>query len=104
MNPLSLTQKYTKAHYHRGLIQSQLGNYEQAVINYNKAVELDPDFAPVYYERGTAHHHLGQDDLAIKDFEYYLELASEADNKQVVRETIDQLRAGQSPESVTNGA
>ncbi|MCI0794603.1 MAG: tetratricopeptide repeat protein, partial [Chloroflexi bacterium] len=36
----------------RGNVYSRHGNYERAVQDYNRAIEMDGDFAEAYYDRG----------------------------------------------------
>ncbi len=41
------------------------GRYDEAIKEYTKAIELDPNYAIAYAERGQAYFKLGQYDLAI---------------------------------------
>ncbi len=50
------------------------GNYEAAVACYRRAIELDPGFADVYYNLGTALHHLDRDLEAIAAYEATLRI------------------------------
>src|SRR4051794_11238472 len=42
------------AYYHRGRIYFRQLNFEQALYDFNKAVEFDSRFAKAYYRRGRA--------------------------------------------------
>ena len=44
-----------------------MGQAASAIRNYNKAIELDPDNASAYYNRGNAKADLGQHDDTITD-------------------------------------
>ena len=46
-----------------------LGRYEEALEDYNKALEIDPSLANAYVNRGSAYSHLGQYKKAIADYE-----------------------------------
>jgi|GEM_PF-3771313 len=45
------------------------GQYDKAIENYNKAIQLNPNLAEAYYNRGVAYKHKGQYDKAISDFQ-----------------------------------
>ena len=51
-----------------------LGKYQQAIDNFNEAIELDPEYADVYNNRGVAYAILGDNDQAIADFNKVLEI------------------------------
>ncbi|MGB3513200.1 MAG: DnaJ domain-containing protein, partial [Microcoleaceae cyanobacterium] len=42
--------------YKRGIARSQLGDYQGAIIDYTKALELNPNWAEVLYHRGFARY------------------------------------------------
>src|SRR4051812_41568292 len=44
----------------RGLINSK--EYAQAIDHYNRAIEIDPAYAPAYHGRGVAYLALGEQD------------------------------------------
>jgi tetratricopeptide (TPR) repeat protein len=44
------------------------GNYDQAIIDYNEAVRLDPRYAPAYNSRGLAYYKKGDYDRTIADY------------------------------------
>ena len=50
------------------------GNFENAIINFTKAIELKPDYAEAYYNRGNAYVKLQQYGKAIYDFNKAIEL------------------------------
>ncbi len=92
INPLNLTQKFTNSHYNRAMIHEKLGHYDQAITNYNKAIDLNPDFALAYYSRGTTYQMLEDYERAIKDFEKYLELSHDAFDREAVLALIEELK------------
>ncbi|MCD9185799.1 MAG: tetratricopeptide repeat protein [Pyrinomonadaceae bacterium] len=49
-------------------------DYLNAIINLNKAIEIDPKFADAYNRRGAAYSGIEKHDLAIADFTKALEL------------------------------
>ena len=63
----------------RGFAKYVLGQYEEAINDYDKAIELRPDYAPVYKNRGNAKAELGRYEEAITDFDKAIKL--EPDNQ-----------------------
>ena len=43
-----------------GRSQGLLGEYQRAIEDYDKAIQLDPDDAMAYNNRGVAYYYLGQ--------------------------------------------
>ena len=57
------------ADYHRrAAIYLTMGEYDKAIQEYDKALELDPTYAPACYDRGLAHAQLQHYADAIADF------------------------------------
>ena len=48
--------------------------YEEAIAVYDLVLELDPDNAQVYHNRGRAYHYLKEYQKAIIDYNHALEL------------------------------
>jgi len=44
-----------RAIYKRGLAYGKLKEYQQAIQDFDRVIELDPHFATAYYNRGAAH-------------------------------------------------
>ena len=68
--PLSRREKneLILSHVYRGIAYYQKGEYNRAIDDLNKALELKSDFALVYGYRGLAYAGIGELDLAIRDF------------------------------------
>ncbi|GHU59519.1 hypothetical protein FACS1894133_6470 [Clostridia bacterium] len=58
----------------RGVLYGQVGEYDEAIANYTKAIELNPDYAMAYNSRGFAYRNLGEYDKAIADYTKAIEL------------------------------
>ena len=54
-----------EAYNNRGVAYAAKGQYDQAISDYNKALEMNPRFAKAYYNRGLAYWRKGQPDQAI---------------------------------------
>ena len=57
----------------RGLIRHQAGDYEGALADYNKALELNPDDAELYFGRAVLREEQGKADLALSDYDRAIE-------------------------------
>ena len=66
----SYTQPTRVTQYHERADEAfQRGEYEEAISNYNRAIELDQNDVIAYCNRGIAKSQLGQDQAAISDFD-----------------------------------
>lgn len=59
---------------HRDFIYYRQGNYDQAIANYNQAIQLQPDYAEAFSNRGQAYTRKGDYDQAIVDYDQAIEL------------------------------
>ena len=55
------------AYNNRGVVYAALGQYQEAIQDYNQAIELDPKHLYAYNNRGVAYAALGQHQEAIRD-------------------------------------
>jgi tetratricopeptide (TPR) repeat protein len=63
-----------QAWVNRGAAYGGLRQYDKAIADYSKAIELDPKFAAAWYNRGAAYVGLRQYDKAIADYSKAIEL------------------------------
>ena len=61
------SQRLALEHFDEGVRLQNSGQAEQAVAEYDEAVELDPRYAEAYYWRGASHLALGNLDEAVND-------------------------------------
>ena len=54
--------------YQRGMWHVSMGELDQAIIEFSKAIEVDDRFGEAYSNRGVAHLNKGELDQAISDF------------------------------------
>ena len=66
--------KDAKFYIDRGIAYGEKGQYDQAIADFNKALEIDSKSASAYYNRGIAYLNKGQFDWAIADFNKALEI------------------------------
>ena len=71
---LGIEPDYADAHYKRGVAKNASGDYQGAINDFDKAIELVPDSATTYNNRGIAKRNLGSYQDAINDFDKAIEL------------------------------
>ena len=53
---------------------SKLKQFDDAILHYNKAIDLKPDFAASYFNLGVAHQDKGNIKLALKSYKMAIKL------------------------------
>ena len=66
-----------KAYRTRAVILAAAGDHERAIADYDRALELEPDSADTYDERGSQRFMLGQITQSIADFDRAIQLRPE---------------------------
>ena len=64
-------------HYAQGKALLQSGQWEQAILEFTKAIDLDPDYREAYSERAYAYYQKGEYDKALSDSNKIIELNPE---------------------------
>ncbi len=82
------------APFRTGVAAYEAGRFAEAAIAFGSAISAQPDWADAYYDRALANAARGQRELAITDFQQYLRLRPEADDRQTVIARINGLRGG----------
>lgn len=62
------------AYNNRGIVYNAKGNFEKAISDYSRAIELKPEYANAYNNRGVAYYAKGNLDRAISDYNKAIEL------------------------------
>ena len=57
-----------------------MGRYEEALVDYNKAISIDPELANAYANRAIAYSHLESMKKQSRDYEKCLQLDPKIDN------------------------
>ena len=80
-------QKTAEEHYDSGIAYHRAGEHQKAIEEYNKAIELDPEFVKAYATRGVAYYHLGKHQRTIEDCTKAIELDPEFGRAYAIRGT-----------------
>ena len=71
-----------RSYGNRGNAYASKGEFDTAIKDYTKAIELNPNYAEAYYNRGNAYYKKGEFDTAIKDYTKAIELFKLEGNKE----------------------
>jgi tetratricopeptide (TPR) repeat protein len=71
---LKVTDNNWLIYNNRGFAYDNLGNHKQAIEDFNRAIEIKPDFELAYNNKGNAYQGLGNSRQAIEDFNRAIEI------------------------------
>jgi len=75
-----LAKQYAaRIYFSQGLFQKQQGDLDAAIVEYGKAIILDPDNANAFINRGNARTDKGAFDIAIADFDKAISLVPDSE-------------------------
>lgn len=77
----------------RGEIVLLTYDWDAALADFNTALNLDPDYAPAYFQRGILHYTRAERELALADFQTYLELAPDGERADLSQQYIESIEA-----------
>lgn len=89
---LSLQARSAEATFRAGIAAYERGQLVEAEAGFNAAITSQPTWADAYYDRALVLLKRGQRDPAARDFEQYLRLKPDADDRALVAARIDALR------------
>ena len=67
-------KKLAADHLNKGTILAEKKQYDEAISNFDKAIELDPDNSVIYVKRGDAYDEKKQPEQALADFNRAIDL------------------------------
>ncbi len=78
-----------KAHYNMGNIYFERGEYQRAVVEYYQAVDLTPNDPDTHYNLAfVSGEYLGDQETALKHYQWYLYLKPDAPDANAIKEKI----------------
>jgi tetratricopeptide (TPR) repeat protein len=69
------------AYNNRGIAYDSKGQYDQAIADYNNALEINPRYAMAYYNRGIAYYFKKEYDKSLENVKKAQELGDKIDPK-----------------------
>jgi len=78
--------------FRNGLAQYDLGRLAQAAQAFTAVLQVAPDYAPAYFNRGALYTQLDRADVAAENLSRYLELAPDAPDRDQVTAALAVLR------------
>lgn len=76
----------------RGEIIFLIYEWDRVEENFNMAIELDPDYAPAYFQRGILFYTMTRREYALSDFETYLELEPDGIHAEEAQANIESIQ------------
>lgn len=67
---------FAEVYCDRGIALDDRGEYDRAILVFDKAIELKPDYAEAFAHRGIAYERLGEIKAALADYRRQYELGS----------------------------
>ena len=89
---VSLADGLAEAHYQRGLVLAKRQAWKEAAAAFDRASEINPQFAHTYYYAGLMHYRANRPDLMAVRFERFLKLAPEAPERPEVQQIMRTIR------------
>ena len=78
--------------FNLGVAYLSMADFEQAIINFTKAIELKPGVADMYGNRAVAHAAIGQDEQSEADVEEAVRLGAPPDGLGAVIDYVKEQR------------
>ena len=90
-NSTAVTPSSAREHFRRALDYKMQKDYEKAIVEYNKAIELDSNFDMAYYSRAELFQLEGRNADAIADFERVIALSQNTELITLAKHHIQEL-------------
>jgi tetratricopeptide (TPR) repeat protein len=82
-------EELARAHYNMGNVYFERGEYQRSVVEYFQAVDLMPYDADAHYNLAfVSGEYIGDQETALKHYQWYLYLRPDADDKKMIDEKI----------------
>jgi len=77
----------------RGLANYNLGEYDLAIADNNRALEINPKYAAAYNGRGLAYYRKGEFDKTIADMQKVLEYSTDQQLREPAAKVLQNLKS-----------
>ncbi len=74
--PTDFGPEFAEIYCDRGIALDDKGEYDSAILVFDKAIHLRPDFAEAFASRGIAHERVGEIKSALADYRRQYDLGS----------------------------
>jgi tetratricopeptide (TPR) repeat protein len=82
-------EELARAHYNMGNVYFERGEYQRSVVEYYQAVDLMPYDADAHYNLAfVSGEYIGDQETALKHYQWYLYLKPDAQDKKMIEEKI----------------
>jgi tetratricopeptide (TPR) repeat protein len=98
---ITASRNSAKLHHYRADAYALDAQHEQAIVDYDTAVRLNPKYPDTYLDRGNSHYQLGHNETALKDFSEAIRLKPEWGEAFANRAVIN-IELGNTKESETD--
>jgi tetratricopeptide (TPR) repeat protein len=85
----------------QGFDYAKQGQYDQAISDFSKALEINPRNTEAYYNRGIAYYNQGRYDQAVSDFNMVLEISA-GNEKAYYNRGISYYKQGQYDKAISD--
>ena len=72
----TMDPEFAEVYCDRGIALDDQGEYDRAILVFDKAIDLKPDYAEAFAYRGIAYERLGEIKSALADYRRQYELGS----------------------------
>jgi len=93
-HPASEKSSLAAAYVNRGNAYHSKGEYDQAIADYGKAIQLNPKYAEAYNNRGAAHEKKQDKGKAIADYRMALSINPSSPGGELAKNNLKRLGAG----------
>ena len=87
-------QNSAEEYYDSGVEKADSGDYQGAIKDYNKAIEINPNYSEAYFNRGIVKYRLGDYQGEIEDYNKAIEINPDY-SKAYYNRGITKLQLGQ---------
>jgi hypothetical protein len=91
MLPSQLNPLVAKAYFNRGLANALASQFDLALVDLSRGIEIDATDAFAYFLRGAVYAEIGEQESAISDLEKALELGLPTEQQEEAEELLDEL-------------